>query len=502
MVQTRNQKALNDTKSIEQLGNSKQINTLDTKLNDKKSSNKITTEKVPGPNTENKNDGKVLSVNGELLTVSDIDKRLQLLSKMVDVMYTNSPLLNKKENDTNKLGDYSDIDEIFSQLYISKSPQVVIKERSKEKLLVDEKQMCEMMFKPFGTIPEITGLKNALLTPLETKIPIRKQVVFTNIPNLYTCKYDENTTKEAGPHKPQNYNDSKENESGTKIIKKVYDKITRKHETPDNFKLIFVDVDEKNVGILPRSNLKFDCPFVSLQFESALTTIPVGKKEEKVVNNNENDGGIGRTEAFMQYTLDKLLHTVFGLLVSNDLEKSEFFGFDRNKLDLSLTVPGKRPDFVVTFKDMLVFKGEEKKKGKVRTIALELVDKMLVGPPPPSITIPNSIDPKNSSIPKTKTEPEKNRKLKHIKNKLLGNTKSLNTKSRKSWLGNDPTCQIPYLLCYATAGNSILFVAIDKENNMVDCSDILNMESLNDRITTLLILINSVRIIRQLLLNF
>ncbi|KAJ1775760.1 hypothetical protein LPJ62_006819 [Coemansia sp. RSA 2167] len=98
-----------------------------------------------------------------------------------------------------------------------------------------------------------------------------------------------------------------------------------------------------------------------------------------------------------------------------------------------------RPDYLLMLNGQLVFKGEEKKAGDVRNIALELVDKM----------IPGSV-------------------------------------------GKDG--KLEYLLGYATAGSRVLFECIYGDGKMSECSDILNLERVADRVSLLVIMINVVRV--------
>ncbi|KAJ2805106.1 hypothetical protein H4R20_002226 [Coemansia guatemalensis] len=142
------------------------------------------------------------------------------------------------------------------------------------------------------------------------------------------------------------------------------------------------------------------------------------------------------TESMQQCVLDTFLMAVIGT-AQEHLEMDS--KVDRNANELSMTNAMCRPDYLLILNGLLVFKGEEKKHGDVRNIALELIDKML----------PGSVG--------------KNGKLE-------------------------------YLLGYATAGTRVLFECIYDDSKMSECSDILNLERVADRVTMIVILINVVRI--------
>ncbi|OMJ10217.1 hypothetical protein AYI70_g10464 [Smittium culicis] len=265
--------------------------------------------------------------------------------------------------------------------------------------------VSQRIYKPFGIVPKIENLKAALLTQSELLIPIR-----TN-----SIRGFEQTLTGINGNFSKLFIDSKEPIDLSSLGKEKSSVIKNSiKSTIKSYRHLQADLNDI-------------CPYISLQFESALS----------IVNFNHTM----RTEALQQHVLDTILHAVFG--TANDFAKIPLV-YDRNKIDTSLTVAGKRPDFVCWHKDLLVFKGEEKKKGDVRKIALELVDKM---------------------------KPES--------------------------IGNGPN-QLPYLLSYATAGNDVLFFAINRKNKLVEVSDVLDMSSVRDRITILLILINSVRIIGEI----
>ncbi|OMJ30419.1 hypothetical protein AYI69_g33 [Smittium culicis] len=265
--------------------------------------------------------------------------------------------------------------------------------------------VSQRVYKPFGFVPKIENLKTALLTQSELLIPIR-----TN-----SIRGFEQTLTGINGNFSKLFIDSKEPIDISSLGKEKSSIIKNSiKSTIKSYRHLQADLNDI-------------CPYISLQFESALS----------VVNFNHTM----RTEALQQHVLDTILHAVFG--TANDFAKIPLV-YDRNKIDTSLTVAGKRPDFVCWHNDLLVFKGEEKKKGDVRKIALELIDKM---------------------------KPES--------------------------IGNGPN-QLPYLLSYATAGNDVLFFAINKKNKLVEVSDVLDMSSVRDRITILLILINSVKIIGEI----
>ncbi|OLY78286.1 hypothetical protein AYI68_g7667 [Smittium mucronatum] len=265
--------------------------------------------------------------------------------------------------------------------------------------------VSERIYKPFGYLPKIDSLKSALLTQSELLIPIRTNSI---------RGFDQTLLGINGNFKKL-FIDSKE-PIDMSFFEKEKNSVIRNstRETLKKYRNLKADLNDI-------------CPYISLQFESALSIV--------------NFRHTMRTEALQQHVLDTILHAIFG--TANDFAKIPLI-YDRNKVDTSLTVSGKRPDFVCWYDKLLVFKGEEKKKGNVKTIALELIDKM---------------------------KPES-----------IGNNSS----------------QLPYLISYATAGNDIQFFAINKDNKLIEVSDVLDMSIVQDRITILLILINTVRIIREM----
>ncbi|KAJ2665115.1 hypothetical protein IWW48_000382 [Coemansia sp. RSA 1200] len=154
-----------------------------------------------------------------------------------------------------------------------------------------------------------------------------------------------------------------------------------------------------------------------------------------------NNVDIG-TESMQQHVLDAFLMGVIGTA-------QEYLGMDvmidRSAAEPSMTLPQSRPDYLLLFNGLLVFKGEEKKGGNVRQIALELTDKMA--------------------------------------DNVVGKEGKLE-----------------YLLCYATAGSRVLFECIYEDNKMVECAEIINLKKVSDRVTMLIILINVVRIAHALYL--
>ncbi|KAJ1902001.1 hypothetical protein LPJ66_000325 [Kickxella alabastrina] len=168
------------------------------------------------------------------------------------------------------------------------------------------------------------------------------------------------------------------------------------------------------------------CPTLTPRVEAALAVGNAGKG----------------TEAMQQQVVDVFLMGIMG--TAQDHLKMDI-RFDRNASEESLTVLEKRPDFLMIIDDQLVFKGEEKKTGNVRTIARELTEKMKKG----------SVGKKDSAI--------------------------------------------EYLLCYATAGSRVLFECIHDDNAMMECSNVIDLVRIPDRVSMLLILVNVIRIARALL---
>ncbi|KAJ2672196.1 hypothetical protein IWW42_002922 [Coemansia sp. RSA 1085] len=146
------------------------------------------------------------------------------------------------------------------------------------------------------------------------------------------------------------------------------------------------------------------------------------------------------TEGMQQCALDAFLMGVIGTAQEYIAISTKV---DRNANELSMTKFMCRPDYLLMFNGQLVFKGEEKKSGDARNIALELTEKM----------IPGSV-------------------------------------------GKDG--KLEYMIGYATAGSSILFECIYGDEKMSECSQILDIERVADRVTLILILINVMRVSRIL----
>ncbi|KAJ2559082.1 hypothetical protein EV175_000497 [Coemansia sp. RSA 1933] len=160
--------------------------------------------------------------------------------------------------------------------------------------------------------------------------------------------------------------------------------------------------------------------------------------ETALLVNNVNVG----TESMQQHVMDAFLMGIIG--TAQEYMTMDVM-VDRNAAEPSMTLPQSRPDYLLIFNGLLVFKGEEKKGGNIRQIALELTEKM------------------------TSDAVGKNGKLE-------------------------------YLLGYATAGSRVLFECIYEGNQMVECTDIINLTKVADRVTMLVVLINVVRIAHALYL--
>ncbi|KAJ2782669.1 hypothetical protein H4R18_002147 [Coemansia javaensis] len=142
------------------------------------------------------------------------------------------------------------------------------------------------------------------------------------------------------------------------------------------------------------------------------------------------------TESMQQSALDPFLMGIHGTA-------TEYASFetriDRNANETSTTKYRCRPDYLLLINGQLVFKGEEKRAGDVREIAEELI-----------------------------------------------------SKNREEIIGKNN--KIDYILGYATAGSRVLFECIYSHNEMLECSDILNLERIPDRVKMLTILINAMRV--------
>ncbi|KAJ1648099.1 hypothetical protein LPJ64_000552 [Coemansia asiatica] len=184
------------------------------------------------------------------------------------------------------------------------------------------------------------------------------------------------------------------------------------------------DILEKNFCIVEQvGNI---CPTLTPRVENALMVSVVGKG----------------TEMMQQHVLDAFLMSIFCTANTQCIDSDMVI--DRNAAESSATISGNRPDFLFAINGQLVFKGEEKKGGNVRTIALELTSKM----------IPGSV--------------------------------------------GKPDSRIEYMLGYATAGSRILFECIYDDGQMKECSGILNLERMPDRVSMIIILVNILRIARTL----
>ncbi|KAJ1673607.1 hypothetical protein EV182_004904, partial [Spiromyces aspiralis] len=150
---------------------------------------------------------------------------------------------------------------------------------------------------------------------------------------------------------------------------------------------------------------------------------------------NASAGNQGGTEAYYQYSIDTFIYAAFGLARAY---LNLPINFDRNKADGSgATKPQLRPDFVCWVNKKLVFKGEEKKSGDVHVVANELVDKMMKG-----------------------------------------------------------TGLLPYLLCYASAGTTIQFAAIDSKHKLHFIGDTLDISKPQGRFYVMRAMVNVIRILR------
>ncbi|KAJ2252760.1 hypothetical protein GGI13_003088 [Coemansia sp. RSA 455] len=160
--------------------------------------------------------------------------------------------------------------------------------------------------------------------------------------------------------------------------------------------------------------------------------------ERALMINNVNIG----TEAMQQHVLDAFLMGIIGTAQDHLATNIKV---DRNAAESSMTMPQCRPDYLLTMNGQLVFKGEEKKGGDIRHIAQELSDKMLPG-----------------SVGKTG--------------------------------------KLDYLLGYATSGSRVLFECIYSDRAMLECSNIIDLLKLPDRVTMVIMLVNVVRITRAQIL--
>ncbi|KAJ2754972.1 hypothetical protein GGI19_002021 [Coemansia pectinata] len=154
--------------------------------------------------------------------------------------------------------------------------------------------------------------------------------------------------------------------------------------------------------------------------------------ERALMINNVNVG----TESMQQHVLDAFLMGIIGTAQDHLATNIKI---DRNATESSMTRQQCRPDYLLTMNGQLVFKGEEKKGGDIRHIAQELTDKMIPG-----------------SVGKTG--------------------------------------KLDYLLGYATSGSRVLFECIYNDHAMLECSNIIDLIKLPDRVTMVIMLVNVVRI--------
>ncbi|KAI8324851.1 hypothetical protein GQ54DRAFT_302298 [Martensiomyces pterosporus] len=144
------------------------------------------------------------------------------------------------------------------------------------------------------------------------------------------------------------------------------------------------------------------------------------------------------TESMQQHVLDVFL---MGIMATAQDHLPTDIKIDRNAKDDTMTIRRQRPDYLLHLNGQLVFKGEEKKEGDVRIIARELTDKMM----------PGSVGKGNKA---------------------------------------------KYLLCYATAGSRVLLECIHSENEMLECSEIIDLAKMRDRVAMVISLVNVMRIVR------
>ncbi|KAJ2537504.1 hypothetical protein EV175_006702, partial [Coemansia sp. RSA 1933] len=79
------------------------------------------------------------------------------------------------------------------------------------------------------------------------------------------------------------------------------------------------------------------------------------------------------TESMQQHVVDAFL---MGIIGTEQEYMTIDLMVDRNAADPSMTLPQSRPDFLLTFDGLLVFKGKEAKRGNICRIALKLTKKM------------------------------------------------------------------------------------------------------------------------------
>ncbi|KAJ2754971.1 hypothetical protein GGI19_002020 [Coemansia pectinata] len=142
------------------------------------------------------------------------------------------------------------------------------------------------------------------------------------------------------------------------------------------------------------------------------------------------------TEAYQQHVLDAFLTGIVGTAQDHLATNIKI---DRNARESSMTRPKCRPNYIFSVNGQLVFKGEERRTGSLGEGALDLCKEMLPG--------------------------------------SVGKTGKLD-----SWLG------------YASSCGCVRFYYILGVEKMIECSDIINLQNLEDRVTMIITLVNVVRI--------
>ncbi|KAJ1921565.1 hypothetical protein H4219_000602 [Mycoemilia scoparia] len=282
-------------------------------------------------------------------------------------------------------------------------------------------------------IENLTQYLNNLSFKLDSKVPIKSSLKYNNTKSQRSKNNDMTVCRKL--YQPWDNNEvPKINDlrlllkgplsMRIPIRKRVYDTLLEN-----------MDRELVNQDYISLEESEDFCPQLSIHIENALMIQAV------------EEG----TEAMCQTYIDAFLYAIFGTAKNHAFYPLRF---DRNKNDLSMTLPGMRPDFVCWYNHLLVFKGEEKKKGDVRIIAKELVDKMA-----PDVLSPVGLKTQVKSADRNHTRP----------------------------------LRPPYLLAYSSAGTRVLFVAIDHNNKLVECSNVLDISRLHDRFLMVRYLVNTVR---------
>ncbi|KAJ2454938.1 hypothetical protein EV183_001199 [Coemansia sp. RSA 2336] len=146
------------------------------------------------------------------------------------------------------------------------------------------------------------------------------------------------------------------------------------------------------------------------------------------------------TGCMYQYVIDAFLMGVIGTAQEY---ASIPVKLNRNAKDPSMTQGTSRPNFFMMFEDQLVFKGEEKRRGFVEQNAKQLIKTMKPGS-----------------------------------------------------VGKDG--KLEYMVGYATSGSQILFECIYGDDLMSECSKVLDLKRIADRVTLILVLVNVMRVSRAL----